>query len=104
MKYLKIDDNKAYYLKSADSETVWTEIDKINKDDLLTLLNSAISNDFEMDIYSEEILANKAHQIIYKNIYEKFTSLLTMKDKFKDESESLYKEAIEKYGDNNGAA
>jgi hypothetical protein len=104
MKYLKIHDNKAYYLKSADSETVWTEIDKINKDDLLTLLNSAISNDFEMDIYSEEILSNKAHQIIYKNIYEKFTSLLTMKDKFKDESESLYKEAIEKYGDNSGAA
>jgi len=104
MKYLKIDDNKAYYLKSANSETVWTEIDKINKDDLLTLLNNAISNDFEMDIYSEDILANKAHQIIYKNIYEKFTSLLTMKDKFKDESESLYKEAIEKYGDTGGTA
>jgi hypothetical protein len=102
MKYLKIDDNKAYYLKSADSGTVWTEIDKINKDDLLALLNNAISNNFEMDIYSEDILANKAHQIIYKNIYEKFTSLLTMKDKFKDESESLYKEAIEKYGDNSG--
>lgn len=102
MKYLKIDDNKAYYLKSADSGTVWTEIDKINKDDLLTLLNNAISNDFEMDIYSEDILANKAHQIIYKNIYEKFTSLMTMKDKFQDESESLYKEAIEKYGDTSG--
>lgn len=104
MKYLKIDDNKAYYLKSADNETVWTEIDKINKDDLLTLLNSAIASDFEMDIYSEEILANKAHQIIYKNIYEKFSSLLTMKDKFKDESENLYKEAIEKYSDNNETA
>jgi hypothetical protein len=104
MKYLKIDDNKAYYLKSADSETVWTEIDKINKDDLLTLLNSAISNDFEMDIYSDEILSNKAHQIIYKNIFEKFTSLLAMKDKFKDESERLYKDALEKYGDNVGKA
>ncbi len=97
MKYLKIDDNKAFYLKASEQETAWVEIDKINKDDLLTLLNSAISSDFEMDIYSEEILANKAHQIIYKNIFEKFTSLLTMKDKFKDESESLYKDAIEKY-------
>ena len=103
MKYLKIEDNKAYYLKEADSETVWTEIDKINKDDLMILLNYAISHDFEMDNYSEDKLANKAHQIIYKNIFEKFTTLLTMKDKFKDESESLYKEALEKYGDNGGA-
>ena len=97
MKYLKIDNNKAFYLKASEQETAWVEIDIINKDDLLTLLNSAISNDFEMDTYSEEILANKAHQIIYKNIFEKFTILLTMKDKFKDESESLYKDAIEKY-------
>lgn len=97
MKYLKIDDNKGYYLKIVSSDSVWTEIDKINKDDLLSLLNSTISSDFEMDVYSEEKLANKAHQIIYKNIYEKFTNLQAMRDKFKDESESLYKEAIGKY-------
>lgn len=100
MKYLKIDDNKAFYLQASNDETIWIEIDKINKVDLLALLDCAISSDFEMDEYSEEILANKAHQIIYKNIFEKFKTLLTMKDKFKDESENLYKDAIEKYSGN----
>jgi len=64
---------------------------------LLNLLNSATSDTFEMDTYSEEIMANKAHQIIYKNIHEKFLTLESMKSKFKDESESLYKEALDKY-------
>ena len=99
MKYLKISDNKGYYLKAieADKED-WTEIDKINKDDLMNLLNKAIESDFEMDEYIEEVLGNKAHQIIYKNIYEKFVSLLTNRKRFKDESENLYKDAIKKYG------
>ena len=97
MKYLKIEDNKGYYLKFDEGSSIWTEIDKINKEDLLTLLSSAIANNFEMDTYSDETLANKAHQIIYKNIYEKFSNILSMKDKFKDESEAIYKEANEKY-------
>ncbi len=97
MKYLKIENNKGYYWKSTDSLAEWTEIDKINKEDLMDLLNNAISTEFQMDAYSETILANKAHQIIYKNIFEKFSNLESMKSKFKDESESLYKEAIDKY-------
>jgi hypothetical protein len=97
MKYLKIDNNKGYFLRPKDSGAEWIEIDTINKDDLLYLLNNAISSDFEMDPYSEDKMANKAHQIIYKNIYEKFTNLDAMKSKFKDDSESFYKDAIEKY-------
>jgi hypothetical protein len=98
MKYLKIEDNKGYFLKTKeDSTTEWLEIDKIAKDDLLFLLNQATSDTFEMDVYSEETMANKAHQIIYKNIHEKFLSLESLKSKFKDESESLYKEALDKY-------
>src|SRR5690242_184289 len=98
MKYLKIDDNKGFFLRDKDdSTTQWVEIDKINKDDLLNLLNCATSDTFEMDAYSEEIMANKAHQIIYKNIHEKFITLESMKAKFKDESESLYKEELDKY-------
>lgn len=100
MKYLKIEDNKGYFLQQKDSTTEWVEIDRISKENLLFLLNSAISEDFEMDVYDETTLANKAHQIIYKNIFEKFTNLVAMKSKFKDESESYYKEAIEKYGVN----
>jgi hypothetical protein len=98
MKYLKIEDNKGYFLRTnEDSTTVWMEIDKISKDDLFSLLNYATSDTFEMDAYSEDIMANKAHQIIYKNIHEKFQGLESMKSKFKDESESLYKDALEKY-------
>jgi hypothetical protein len=96
MKYLKIEENKGFYLKSGTTPS-WIEIDKINKDDLMELLNLAIISDFEMDQFKEEIIQNKAHQIIYKNIYEKFTSLISQKNVFKDQSESLYKEAIEKY-------
>lgn len=97
MKYLKIDDNKGYYLKSAETSQTWEELDKINKDDLLVLLNQAIEGDFEMDEFVEASLGNKAHQIIYKKLHEKFSNLVSMKNKFRDESASLYKEALEKY-------
>jgi len=97
MKYLKIDNNKGFFLKGEADLAIWTEIDQIGKDDLLHLLNKAISEEFEMDSYNEELLANKAHQIIYKNFHEKFADLLNNKTRFKDESENLYKVALEKY-------
>jgi len=98
MKYLKIEDSKGFYLKTSDTESdTWVEIDKITKDDLMLLLNKAISTDFEMDEFKEENISHAAHQIVYKNIFEKFSELISNKTKFKDESESLYKDAIEKY-------
>lgn len=100
MKYLKIDDNKGFFLKiEKTEEETWIEIDKITKDDLMSLLRKALELDFEMDDFIEANLANKAHQIIYKNVFEKFKELMLTKDRFKDESESLYKEAIEKYSE-----
>jgi len=50
-----------------------------------------------MDEFKEENISHAAHQIVYKNIFEKFSELISNKTKFKDESESLYKDAIEKY-------
>ena len=99
MKYLKIEDNRGFFLRIAadGGADTWSEIDQIGKDDLFALLNKAISEEFEMDEFNEDVLSNKAHQIIYKNLYEKFLDLLTNKTRFKDESESLYKAAIEKY-------
>jgi len=64
MKYLKIDDNKASFIKDKTQPKIWTEIDKIEKEDLMNLLDFATDDDFEMDEYNEDILANKAHQII----------------------------------------
>ncbi len=98
MKYLKVEADKGYFLRPKDTATQeWIEIDKINKDDLLHLLKNALSENFEMDAFDESKMANKAHQIIYKNVYEKFSGLVSMQSKFKDESESFYKDAVEKY-------
>jgi len=94
MKFLKIEDNKGFF--AVDGKT-WSPIDQINKEHLLQLLERALSDNFEMDNFEKEKLGNQAHQIIYKNIYEKFVELGKNKNRFKDESEAYYKEAIEKY-------
>ncbi|WP_201759550.1 MULTISPECIES: hypothetical protein [Anaerotruncus] len=40
---------------------------------------------------------NQAHRVIYERLYGKFEELIENKDRFHDESASLYKEALEKY-------
>lgn len=94
MKCLKIEDNKGLYTTDGAK---WELIDKISKEDIMKLLNIIINDEVEMDEFSEEKLANQAHQIIYGNIYAKFMELLNNKTRFKDESESMYKKAIDKY-------
>lgn len=94
MKYLKIEQNKGYY---RDWDNNWVELDKISKDDLMSLLDNAINEDFEMDPFDVSILGNKAHQIIYKNLFDKFNELLENKNRFKDECEQLYRKAIQRY-------
>ena len=101
MIYLKIDNNKGYYLKNVEGVEVITEIDQICKEDLLYLLKKVINDNFEMDEFKPELLSNKAHMIIYKSLYEKFTELKANKNRFVEESESLYKEALDKYTINN---
>lgn len=98
MIYLKIDGNRGFFLRDGvEEEATWHAIDLITKEDLYFLLKSAVSDDFEMVAYDEQILSNKAHQIIYKNLYEKFIDLAANKTRFKDESDNLYKAALEKY-------
>jgi hypothetical protein len=93
MKYLKIKDNKGYYWDGSK----YQELDKINKQGILALLKAAESDDFELDPYDEKILGNKAHQIIYENLFSKFEEFLGDKALFKREVDNLYKEAIGKY-------
>jgi hypothetical protein len=50
-----------------------------------------------MDEYNEESIANKAHQIIYKSLHDKFKSLSENRMRFHDESREFYREAYEKY-------
>ena len=66
MKYLKIDNNKGYYRFDTTVEN-WTDIEQINKEDLLILLKFASSEDFEMDEYKDELLQNPAHNYIQKH-------------------------------------
>ncbi|PWH85203.1 hypothetical protein [Brumimicrobium oceani] len=94
MKYLKIENNKGHYLTPSSQ---WAEIDKISKEDLMFLLNKAVSEEFEMDEYLEENIGHKAHQIVYKSIHEKFSELVENKNVFKDECDSMFKNAVEKY-------
>jgi hypothetical protein len=96
MKYLKIENNKGFY-RLDTSQDIWTDLDQINKEHLLDLLKMATTSEFEMDEYKDELLQNPAHNIIYKNIYSKFSDFLKNKTRFLDSAESTYKQATEKY-------
>ena len=94
MKILKIEDNNGYF--SSDGKE-WNPIDEINKENLLSLVDISLSVDFKMDDFDKAKLGNPAHRVIYNNIFNKLSELRSKKVRFKDEIESLYKEAIEKY-------
>lgn len=81
------------------SDGTFKELDKIKKDDLLYLLDIATNSqeEFEMDDPNELIIGNPAHDIIYRNLYDKFVELRHNKTRFLDESEALYKDALQKY-------
>ena len=96
MKYLKIENNKGFFRLDTTKE-IWSEIDQINKDNLLTLLKFATEGVFEIDEYNSELLQNPAHNIIYKNIHAKFSDFATNKTRFQDSVEATYKTALEKY-------
>ena len=99
MKYLYIKNNQGFYSLNGIEEE-GKSIDSITKEDLMILLEKVVessTDDFDMDEYNDEKIKNPAHQIIYKNVYEKFISLKQKKDQFMDETSNLYKEAISKY-------
>lgn len=97
MKYLKIEGMKGWYYSSIKSEYVL--IDKISKEDILNLLNSATTPDveFEIDEFIESNLPNPAHSIIYNSLYSKFSEIISNRERFIEESKSIYKDALEKY-------
>jgi len=97
MIFLKIENNKGYFISDKSQPDNWTEIDLIEKKDLMQLLDYAVEEEFEMNEYVEDSIQHKAHQIIYKHLYEKFDSFLKNKSRFKDETDLIFKDAIEKY-------
>lgn len=94
MIYLKIENNVGKFYKDGTYET----IDKMANDDLWRLANSVMKDDdFQMNVYDEALLPNKAHRIIYKHVYELLTSLQERKEQYKNESELMYKTAYDAY-------
>lgn len=94
MIYLKIENNVGKFYKDGTYET----IDKMANDDLWCLANAVMKDDdFQMNVYDEALLPNKAHRIIYKHVYELLTSLQERKEQYKNESELMYKTAYDAY-------
>ncbi len=97
MKFLTIDNGQAMYTIDP-TVPASVKIDQISKEDLFRLIELCITDDsFEMDPYNEALLQNKAHQIIYKNIYQKLEDLKKQRVRFSDEKTVLYRAAINKY-------
>ena len=97
MKFLIIENGQAKYSVDPNVPASIT-IDQLSKDDLLKLIEICMTDDsFEMDSYDETLLQNKAHQIIYKNIFQKLEDLRKQRVRFSDEKTVLYRTAINKY-------
>lgn len=95
MKLLKICENLGQFL-AADGD--YRSIDKINKDDLLRLVNCTLGEgEVELDPYDNQAIKNQAHQVIYKSIFQKLSDLGKRKQEFDDESARLFLEEYEKY-------
>ena len=74
MKYLHINDNKGFFKINEIEEL--KSIDSISKDDIFKLINLLMEKeDFEMDEFKDELIQNKAHNIIYRNLYQRFLEL-----------------------------
>jgi hypothetical protein len=95
MKLLKIEKHCGYFLAEDGS---YEPIDKISKDDLLRLVNASLGDDdIEFDEYDEALVKNHAHQIIYKSVVRKLSSLRERRQEFADEAARLYLEEYERY-------
>ena len=96
MKLLKIEANLGYY---RNDQGEFAPVDKITKEDLLRLVNMTLDEEVEFDEYNDEDIKNQAHQIVYKNIFEKLRELRERRQAFTDESERLYLQEYERYRD-----
>lgn len=65
---------------------------------LISMMQTNVEKEFEMDDIQTCRLDNQAHKVIYESLFDKFQELLQNRSRFYDESTSLYKEALQKYG------
>jgi len=94
MKILKIENNNGLFCASGEE---FISIDKLDKENLLKLVEHALTKEVEMDNYDPEILKNEAHKIIYRSVHKKLQELIARKDEFFDKSEREFYEIYENY-------
>ena len=94
MQLLKIEKNKGFFIGESGE---LLSVEKITKEHLLRLVDLTLSEEVTFDVYDPESLPNKAHQIVYKNVYEKLLDLYAKRDEFVDESERLFLDDYNKY-------
>lgn len=94
MKILKIEDSKGCFCTDGDE---FISIDKLDKENLLKLVEHSLTKEVEMDDYDPEILKNEAHRIIYRSVHKKLQELMARKDEFFDKAEREFYEIYENY-------
>jgi len=94
MKILKIEDSNGHFCANGEEFIL---IDKLDKENLLELVNHALTTDVEMDNYDPENLKNEAHRIIYRSVHKKLQELIARKDEFFDKSKREFYETYENY-------
>lgn len=100
MNYLKINKNQVWFRTDQTAES-YKGINEINKEDILKLVKLIIEDDeFEMEEYNDEKIGNTAHNIIYKNIYEKLNTLKQNRTEIIEEANSDFSAAFNKYREN----
>lgn len=94
MKILKIEDSNGHFCTDGDE---FVSIDKLDKENLLKLVEHSLTKEVKMDDYDPEILKNEAHRIIYRSVHKKLQELIARKDEFFDTSEREFYEIYENY-------
>ena len=96
MKYLHINDNKGFFKINEIEEL--KSIDSISKDDIFKLINLLMEKeDFEIKKKKKELKQKKAHNIIYRNLYQRFLELKQEKNNIIDSTNQYFAEAFQKY-------
>ncbi|ENM5919812.1 hypothetical protein CW613_003986 [Vibrio mimicus] len=99
MMILKVEQN-GQAMFSSDSVN-WKKIDEITKEDISLMLDICIDNDVLLEDSNMEKITHPAQKIIYKSIYDKFKSFINDKPNFLSQIDNLYKDALNKYKNDN---
>ena len=94
IKILKIESGKGYFL---DKTEAFIEVDKIDRDSLFNIVSLVLDNDVCADEYKDELISNKVHQIIYKDLLNKINELKKNKSALIENATSKYNSIILKY-------